>query len=349
MKYWGWIPRLTRDFYIKNENNNGACGSLVSFEQATITDFDEIFLDLYSVVNNYYAAERSLSDHYLDAIFKRYHKVELIPTKNGDDLNIRISIKSPIGEVPILVGLANVHPNGIVLYELENGFKKPTHFSYSYFDLYKYLDNIYETVDRLSPPFNDTGNDQFVYAMQMHKLIRDIFHKHVHHSTDLLLPPVRADNEKEAMQKIMELFFSKFMEYKNTSVNARPKLAIEDFFRAEGEIEYAKTFLDIHIREFMDGKAHNYKKNLNSFSDSFDVLLKRLQIRLDRAHNCMIISVSFLILSITIMAVKLDVFERVKLGMFSDILVNAFIVSALLPGIYFLWEFVKNEILPQKF
>jgi len=90
---------------------------------------------------------------------------------------------------------------------------------------------------------NDNLCDEYIYAMQLHKTIRDIFHIHVHHSTDLLLPPVDARDLDDAAIKIAELFFSKFVNYKRF---AGPPVAtrqgIENLYRGRGEIEYARVF-----------------------------------------------------------------------------------------------------------
>jgi hypothetical protein len=307
MTYWGWIPRLTRDFYLKEEND--FCTFPIPFDQANSGTLNNVLLEIYSELNGVYFGSALLSDLYLERVLNKKHKIELVPHKNTDGFDIDLLIKSPINNTIIFKRHAKIRSSGTVSYEIEN----------------------------------NNGGDEFVYAMQMHKLIRDIFHKHVHHSTDLLLPPIKARDENEATQKILDLFLLKFVEYKAISAKARPKTAMEDFYRARGEVEYSKVFLDLNIRTLDDKKIQCYKDTLQSLSSSFDILLNRLHSRIEQSNNFLIWSLTLYVLGFTIIMSKGSVISWVP-SLAMDIL---FAVSLCI-GFYFLWNAIKGSICPQE-
>lgn len=104
----------------------------------------------------------------------------------------------------------------------------------------------------------------------LHVLIRDYFHTHSHHSSDLPFPPVEASDENSGKNKLMELYIAKFKEYKSVIGKVKIKKATEDISRALGEITYAKSCyncIDPGYKELM--------KSFGSFQESFKVAGKR--------------------------------------------------------------------------
>jgi hypothetical protein len=356
MKYWGWIPRLSRDFYIKQKNNN-VCESAIGFKQAALSNIGEVLNDSKYCLGDsddmtaieedkfLYDKEMFLSDNYIERLLKRPHKIQLILKKDRYTLDIDVSIKSPIDESVIISGLVKVYSTGIASYEVKNNSKKPSHFDYRFFDLYRFYDTSKEIMTKIRGQPTDDIDDEYIYAMQMHKLIRDIFHKHVHHSTDLLLPPVEANELDEAARKIAELFFLKFVDYKYLSAPPiKPKQAVENLYRAKGEIEYARVFVELHKLSYSARKERDYIDSCSSFANSIDILINRLTGRVNRAHSSMLISTSLFILSITSMLPDIRIVD----GTYNIYFIDAIFAMSFLAGFNFLLEFIENEFLPQQ-
>ena len=230
--YWGWIPRLSHEFYFR-QNKYDITESPVPFKHAILDDIGEVIKDSNSFLTNSggvtpigkdkYSLERDLSDDSLENFingntylkrFGRKHEI-ILTLKRGDyTFDADISIRSPIDKSELISGLAQVYSTGIVEYHVTNAFEKPSQFKYSPFNFYRYYDAAQRLIAKIQKQPNDNICDEYIYAMQLHKIVRDIFHRHVHHSTDLLLPPVDAKDLDDAAIKIAELFFSKFVNYK---------------------------------------------------------------------------------------------------------------------------------------
>ena len=115
----------------------------------------------------------------------------------------------------------------------------------------------------------------------LHILVRDAFHSHVHHSSDLPLPPVKAKNGDEAKKSILFEYLRKFVEYKRMIGKVRIKDSIADIFRARGEIVYANSFYETFRTRLAD--YSDFENPFKSFDDTFRLLEEKLSYRLHLA------------------------------------------------------------------
>lgn len=128
----------------------------------------------------------------------------------------------------------------------------------------------------------------------LHILVRDVLHSHVHHSSDLPLPPVEAKNGDEAKKSILFEYLRKFVEYKRIIGNVRPDYAVEDIFRARGEIIYANSFYERFRTKLTD--CSDLVSSFKSFDESFMLLEKKLSGRLHSVPSYILVLLSTLIL-----------------------------------------------------
>jgi hypothetical protein len=134
---------------------------------------------------------------------------------------------------------------------------------------------------------NDTS------VRDLHILVRDILHSHVHHSSDLPLPPIEAKNGNEAKKSILFEYLRKFVEYKRMIGKVGIKDAIEDIARARGEIVYANSFYKTFRTKLTD--CSDLVSSFKSFDKSFMLLEKKLSDRLHLVAPYILVSLSALV------------------------------------------------------
>jgi len=150
-KFWGWIPRLSREFYFR-QNKNDVTESMIGFRQVALSNIGKVIQDsnyslgdsgvVTAIGSDKYLYERELSDDFVEhfinetpilKFFGRKHKIQLDLQKDPSDLprneigrafNINISIKSPIDDSIIVSGLARVFSTGITSYEANIDFER---------------------------------------------------------------------------------------------------------------------------------------------------------------------------------------------------------------------------------
>ena len=135
----------------------------------------------------------------------------------------------------------------------------------------------------------------------LHILVRDAFHSHVHHSSDLPLPPIEAENGDVAKKSILFEYLRKFVEYKRMIGKVRLKDAMEDIARARGEIVYANSFYETSRKKLTD--LSDLVSSFKSFDKSFMLLEKRLSDRLHLVPPYILVSLSALLLFVSLFSV----------------------------------------------
>ena len=106
-----------------------------------------------------------------------------------------------------------------------------------------------------------TEVDEKIAAMQVFRIIRDIYHVHTHHKhQDVLLEPVTAENVDEAIDKIVRTYLKKIVDYLKEIKHRADTfflkycsvLTIEDteslISQALGEMIYAENFCELFNR-----------------------------------------------------------------------------------------------------
>ncbi len=235
------------------------------FRNADKSDFKQVFPDFSEVL---------LSDNRFDILFDRWfnckHKVsyEVRALESCDEcgekvLHLSVKISNREGE-KLIEGDAWINGSGLAKYKIMYVCPKDSH------------------PERI-----------------LHKLVRDILHTHVHHSSDLPLPPIKAESEIEAKKKILEEYTFKFMEYKRIASKMRLKEAIEDLSRARGEIVYAKSFHEL-FRGSLEGSP--LVMSFESFDESFNILLEKTS---EKSH----IAVNYAILGFTSLLVAMGLLQ----------------------------------------
>ena len=127
----------------------------------------------------------------------------------------------------------------------------------------------------------------------LHVLVRDALHSHVHHSSDLPLPPVEAKNEDEAKKSILFEYLRKIVEYKRIIGNVGLKDAMENIARARGEIVYANSFYETFRTKLTD--CSDLVSTFKSFDESFRLLEKKSSDRLHLVAPYILVSLSALV------------------------------------------------------
>lgn len=138
---------------------------------------------------------------------------------------------------------------------------------------------------------NYPENDCFERVL--HILVRDAFHSHVHHSSDLPLPPIEAENGDVATKSILFEYLRKFVEYKRMIGKVRIKDSIADIFRARGEIVYANSFYETFRTKLTD--CSDLVSTFKSFDESFRLLEKKSSDRLHLVAPYILVSLSALV------------------------------------------------------
>ena len=232
------------------------------FQEADISDFEKMFRPEFSEV--------LLSDRIFDKMFKLKHRVsyekkylERCEECGEKVLCLSIRVSNRKGE-KLVEGDAWIHRSGLTKYKVV------------------YVCPDYPFPERI-----------------LHKLVRDIFHVHVHHSSDLPLPPVKAENEEEAKKKILEEYVRKFIKYKRIASKTKLKNAIDDFLRARGEIVYAKAAYKLFYKALADNSS--LISSFKSFDESFKILLERASYRSHLATNYITICLTTLLMAIALL------------------------------------------------
>jgi hypothetical protein len=132
----------------------------------------------------------------------------------------------------------------------------------------------------------------------LHILVRDTLHSHVHHSSDLPLPPIEAENGDDAKKSILFEYLRKFVEYKRVIGKLGLKNAIADIARARGEIVYANTFYEIFCKRLAG--CSDLMSSFKSFDKSFMILEKKLSDRLHLVPPYILISLSAFLIAISL-------------------------------------------------
>ncbi|MCK4732343.1 MAG: hypothetical protein KAT65_07790 [Methanophagales archaeon] len=223
----------------------------------------------------------------------------------------------PREKQPLIKGQSEIHANGLVKLKIDQ----------------------YPTYEKYEHP-----------EEQMHKVIRDVFHKHVHHSSDMLLPPVDAQDKKAALEKIILSYLEKFIIYKRVWSHARPKDALNDVMRAQGEIEYARSYLAIHDSElqsdFFKGVGDSFKRFMNTFK----ILEARSRDVIRLAVNYMMFCLTTYVLLVTIILLDLPSWTQedlVQVGIFTPNLAYLMYGFIFVIGAYFIYEAASRWLYPR--
>lgn len=238
----------------------------ILFRDADINDFKKLFSQESDKI--------LLSDRIFDRLFKikhivSYEKIDLGSCEECGEKVLYLSVKVSNRKGEKLVeGDVWIHGSGLTKYEV------------------KYICPEHPAPERI-----------------LHRLVRDVFHTHVHHSSDLPLPPIESKNEYEAKKKILVVYVRKFIEYKKKVSKMRIEEAIEDYSRARGEIVYANALYELCRNTSVDGSY--FLRSFKSFDESFKILIGRLSDRLHLATNYIIISLTSLIIALSFLQLSL--------------------------------------------
>lgn len=158
----------------------------------------------------------------------------------------------------------------------------------------------------------DSDESSTKIAKRIYILIRDIYHSHTHHGMydDLLLKPVIADNKKEAIEKILNQYEKKIIEYHRVIKEDIEKQkdfpeAIKQITKFNGEMTYALAFTKLT-------KLHNqeheiYNSIFSNSIQSINVLAKETELiynnSLSRSLNGLTIAILVLTFPIAIDAI----------------------------------------------
>ena len=314
-QYWGWVPQLTRTLYFETGPEERA--ELIGFDAATSETLEEVIIK-----NNFINDDRSYFkyEYISDSLREKFLCVKYRITINKIDrndthisINLAIGhpvykigslIENPINNEDLIVGTAIIGATGLVSYDFENNSEYSSY-----------------------------------YADQMHIVIRNLFHEHDHHSSDLPLNTVKASSEEEAITKIVMQYIQKFSEYKQVSIRARPNDSINDLHRAKGEIEYARSYLNMYKDKLGNDQYTGFQDSIESFSNSFDILLARVHDKITLGYNCAVGSLTLFVLAYTIVGAH-PILSQFKL--YFDLSAWELSISlAFLAAFYFLWKTIK--------
>jgi hypothetical protein len=211
------------------------------------------------------------SDRRFDRLFRRKHKVSyekmnFEQCEECEEKILHLSLRvSNWKEEKLVEGDAWIHESGLTKY-------------------------------KVNYPENDC------FERVLHILVRDAFHSHVHHSSDLPLPPIEAENGDVATKSILFEYLRKFVEYKRMVGKVRLKDAMEDIARARGEIVYANSFYETSRKKLMD--FSDLVSSFKSFDKSFMLLEKRLSDRLHLVPPYILVSLSALLLFVSLFSMS---------------------------------------------
>lgn len=282
--WYGWIPILTSKLMLSLDDTTQTSLSshsplIVDWEQLVsdqlsireLSRFLQLFGERYNRSAHFkieeshqkitYSYKATLTDTWLELIKKIKHPIIIslnkkgahikeCPSCNKKTINLCVTILKPFSNETIISANVYIHPNGLALYEL-----------------------------------TDANYSQHFLVNQVHKLVRDIFHQHVHHRSDLLLLTTEATSDLEALSCFQKSYISKFLSYKklikyfatNKVVRNYPE-AIKLIALASGELLYAKNLIE-HIMppqfpeknffEFVDKILTNFEKYIENKITSY--------------------------------------------------------------------------------
>gem|GEM_PF-4903875 len=93
------------------------------------------------------------------------------------------------------------------------------------------------------------GDPSYENVSVIYQFIRDLYHKHIHHSGDIPLRPIEANNENDAKEGFLDQYRQKVMDYhseaKDFIDSRRFDDAIDIISSGRGEMQYAKSFVNL--------------------------------------------------------------------------------------------------------
>ncbi len=175
-------------------------------------------------------------------------------------------------------------------------------------------------------------------AKRIYILIRNVYHSHTHHGAydDLLLKPVIADNKKEAIEKILNQYEKKIIEYHRTIKDDIENekdfpLAIKQITKSNGEMAYALAFTELTKLQIKEPESYN--SIFSNSIQSINVLAKETELiynnSLSRSLNGLTIAILVLTFPIAIDAIY-KISEKVGIALLiTQIIIIAYIAFLL--------------------
>jgi hypothetical protein len=136
-----------------------------------------------------------------------------------------------------------------------------------------------------------TGNPSYENILVIYQYIRDLYHRHIHHSGDIPLHPIEANNENDAIEGILDQYRQKVRDYHSEAKDfidlRRFDEAIDTISSGRGEMQYAKSFVNL----FLVGEQRALLTMVFENSDkSLEVLLQKVTQMLSmREHKSILI------------------------------------------------------------
>ena len=128
---------------------------------------------------------------------------------------------------------------------------------------------------RIKPIGRDPSYD---VVLAIYRFIRDVYHKHVHHSGDLPLFPVEANTENDVIEGILNQYRRKVVFYHRIARELIDSRRYDDaknlILAGRGEMQYAKTFITLFI-------TGSQKEDLIMIFDNSDTSLEVLMERVN--------------------------------------------------------------------
>lgn len=155
-----------------------------------------------------------------------------------------------------------------------------------------------------------TGNPSYDNISVIYQFFRDLYHKHIPHSGDIPLPPVEANNENDAIERILDQYRQKVRDYHSEAKDfidlGRLDEANDIISSGRGEMQYAKSFVNL----FFVGKHKELLTRVFENSDrSFEVLLQRVAWRLsarERMYHLLVMVGTLILIFLTAVLVYID-------------------------------------------
>lgn len=121
------------------------------------------------------------------------------------------------------------------------------------------------------------GDPPYDVVLTIYRFIRDVYHEHIHHSGDLLLLPVEASTENDAVEGILDQYRRKVVFYHRIAKDLidlrRYDDAKELILAGRGEMQYAKAFITL----FTTGQRKEDLIRIFENSDtSLEVLMEKV-------------------------------------------------------------------------
>lgn len=121
------------------------------------------------------------------------------------------------------------------------------------------------------------GDASYGSVCTIHRFIRDVYHKHIHHSGDLPLYPVLSNDKKSAIEEILNQYRQKVRDYHQESkdfINSgRLDDALYSIFSGRGEMQFAKSFANLF---FTGERRESYIKTFENSDKSLAVLMDKI-------------------------------------------------------------------------